>query len=175
MILTLFKYDFIRKAYKQIFADLLRPSKSNAFSDSQEQQEARVNQLMNAPFRSDASQDSTIHSAVERGNTAHSVIAKTYVSQLRDRDIPETSGSPRSRCASIRMDDTQHVPLEVIGAKRVPDGRIVRHRSELISGSHEYFEDPELEDQENDWDPMTGNVDPKRLIKSMDHPLFKRN
>ena len=169
----IFKYDLIRKAYKQIFADLLRPSKSNAFSDSQEHQEARVNQLMNAPFRSDASRDSTTHSAVERGNTTHSVIDKTYVSHLGDRDIPETSGSPRSRCALIRMDETQHLPPEVIEANRVPDGRIVRHRSELISGSHEYFEDPELEDQENDWDPMTGNVDPKKTYQVYGPPSLQ--
>ena len=100
-----------------MFADLLWPSESIVSSDSYEQiKETRVNQLMNASFGSDESRDRTTHSAVERGNATHSVIAKTYVSQLRGRDIPETSGSPRSRSASVRMDATQHLPWEVIEA-----------------------------------------------------------
>ena len=115
------KYDLFRKTYKKLFADLLWPSESIVSSDSYEQiKETRVNQLMNASFGSDKSRDSTTHSAVERGNATHSVIAKTYVSQLRGRDIPETSGSPRSRSASVRMDETQHLPWEVIEANWVP-------------------------------------------------------
>jgi hypothetical protein len=188
----IFKYDLIRKTYKQIFADLLRPSESKVSSDSFEQiKETRVTQLMNASFRSDGrlntthsvgqstthsadkSRDSTTHSAVERGNATHSVIANNYVSQARDRDIPETSGNPRSRSASVRMDETQHLPPEVIEANKVPDGRIVRHRSELLSGSHDYFEDPELEEEENEWDPMTGNVDPDKTYQVFGSPSLQ--
>ena len=141
----IFKYDIIRKTYEQLFADLSGPPKPNASPVPIEDREARVNQLMNTPFR----------------GTAHSV----NVSRQDDRDIPETSGSPRSRSASVREDETRHLPQEVIEANKVPDERIVHHRSELLSGSHDCFEDQDLEDEENQWDPLTGNVDPLKTYQ----------
>ena len=171
----IFKYDLIRKTYRQLFADLMWPTKPNVLSDSTEQHEARVLQLMTAPFRSDFRRDSTTHSAVEEGDTTHGVILPNqYLSQLENRDNPETSGNPRSRSASVRLDETQHLPpKEVIDANLVPDGRIVRHRQELLSGSHDNFEDQDLEEEENEWDPVSGNVDPKTTYQVHGSPSLQ--
>ena len=171
----IFKYDLIRKTYKQLFADLLWPTEPNVSSDSSEQNETRVLQLMKAPFRNDFRRNSMTHSAVEGGDTTHGVILPNqYLSRWEDRDIPETSANPRSRSASVRLDETQHLPpKEVIDANLVPDGRIVRHRQELLSGSHDNFEDQDLEEEENEWDPVSGNVDPKTTYQVHGSPSLQ--
>jgi hypothetical protein len=42
--------------------------------------------------------------------------------------------------------------------------RKVRHRSELLTGSHDQFEDCDLEEEADDWDPIKGNDSSKKTF-----------
>ena len=89
-------------------------------------------------------------------------------SREANKDIPETSGNPRSCSdkALIHVNGLQPLRAtlgEVASTTNiVNDDNKTRHRSDFLSGAHDQFESCDLEDEDDDWDPIKGNKTPEK-------------
>ena len=167
--------DLINKCYKQMFSDVLSTSEPDVDRSSEEATAGRVGRLMTASTRTDAYHSKAFRRPAEvLAMSGYQGCVPTTVqatSRQANKDIPETSGNPRSCSDKVLTYVTGLQPprvrpgeVEAVSANIVNDERHVRHRSELLSGSHDQFEDCDLEDEAEDWDPINGNDSKKTYL-----------
>ena len=94
------RYDLIKKCYKQLFSDVLSTSESDVDWSSEEATAGRVGRLMTASIRIDAYHSKASGRPAEVSGFVHEPGVRTYHStgyqSHANKDIPETSGAPRS-------------------------------------------------------------------------------
>ena len=90
-------------------------------------------------------------------------------SRQADKDIPETSGSPRSCSDEGKRDTSRSIPRPISERNQAENEsthkkHATRHRSDFLSGTHDQFDDCDLEDEEDTWDPIKGNDSPDQTF-----------
>ena len=167
------RYNLIDKLYIQIFGDILEDSDPDAdvglIAASEKSRAGRVSRLMTASLRTDA------HHSEAPGRPAavcDNLMQPGRVSTIipvqgrqANKDIPETSGSPRS-CNDEGKRNTSRSISRQISERNLAENQIseiehvkntTQHRSKLLSGTHDPFEECDLDDEEDTWDPIKGN------------------
>ena len=78
------------------------------------------------------------------------------------------SGSPRSCSDEGKRNIPRSISRQISERNLIESNttqieqKATRHRSELLSGTHDQFEDCDLEDEEDTWDPTKGNDSPEK-------------
>ena len=106
--------------------------------------------------------------SVNNGNPGCVPTIVQATSREANKDIPETSGNPRS-CSDKALTHVNglqplRATLEEVASTTniVIDDNKTRHRSDFLSGAHDQFESCDLEDEDDDWDPIKGNKTPQK-------------
>ena len=167
------RYNLIDKLYIQIFGDILDDSDPDAdaglIAASEKSRAGRVSRLMTASLRTDAHHSEApgrpavvCDDLMQPGRVSTIIPAQ---GRQANKDIPETSGSPRS-CNDEGKRNTSRSISRQISERNLAENQIsdiepvkntTQHRSELLSGTHDPFEECDLDDEEDTWDPIKGN------------------
>ena len=124
--------------------------------------------------------------AVVSGNRDPGCVPQAHAtSRQANKDIPQTCGSPRS-CSDKalsyvtnlqppRETGEEEADLAAIENENINESSVkpirseptknILHRSELLEGAHDQFNDCDLDEEQDDWDPIRGNDSSKKTFE----------
>ena len=124
--------------------------------------------------------------AVVSGNRDPGCVPQAHAtSRQANKDIPQTCGSPRSCSdkalsyvtnlqppretgeeeADLAAIENENINRSSVKPIRSEPTKKILHRSELLEGAHDQFDDCDLDEEQEDWDPIRGNDSSKKTFE----------